>query len=84
MNSSHGYWIQSVMSIGSEGQEHAKAIDIKVMKSLCAASNKYINSAVMAHVYKLPTDLVATGVARAHPRSAQPLSFLPSEFENKH
>jgi len=45
MNSSHIYGIPSVISIGSEGQEHAKAIDSKVMKSCCAASNKYINSA---------------------------------------
>jgi CTP synthase (UTP-ammonia lyase) len=84
MNSSHSYGIQSVMSIGSKGQEHAKAIDSKVMKSCCAASNKYINSAEMAHVYKLPTDLVATGVARARPQSAQPFAFLSSEFENKY
>jgi hypothetical protein len=74
MNYSHSYGIHSVLSIGSEGQEHAKAIDSKVMKSCCAASNKYINSAEMTHVYKLPTDLVVTGVARARPRSAQPFA----------
>jgi len=75
-------WDSVRNDIGSGGQEHAKAIDSKVMKSCFAASNKYINSAEMAHVYNLPTDLVATGVARARPRSAQLFPFLPSEFEN--
>jgi hypothetical protein len=38
----------------------------------------------MAHVYKLPTDLVATGVTLARPQSDQPFAFLFSEFENKY
>jgi hypothetical protein len=84
MNATHSYRIQPVMSIDSGGQEHAKAIDSKVMKSCCAASNKYVNSAEMAHVYKLPIDLVASGVARARPRPAQPFAFRPSEFENNY
>jgi hypothetical protein len=42
-----------------------KATDSKVMKSCCAASNKYINIAEMTHVSKLTPDLLSSGLARA-------------------